>query len=272
MNHLFSNALLTSLRTSSLLVGDLEQARSLDRKLLGSPYLDTALKLDQKLGHLYEDALRSLLLQSSQLDLLDHHVQVFDADRITIGEMDYILRDRNTGELIHLELAVKFYLAVREKGDWHFPGPDPRDNWQRKLARLRDHQLQLSQRHESLALFAQRWQTSCVTVRQLIYGCLFYPMGESECPIPEGVQPDCRKGRWLYESEWDTHFAEMTEVSVIPKTLWPVEITDELRTSLLTKSVADLRAARTQHCVMFILPDSTIPYFLVPNNWLLPER
>jgi len=105
MNHLFSNALLTSLRTSSLLVGDLEQARSLDRKLLGSPYLDTALKLDQKLGHLYEDALRSLLLQSSQLELLDHHVQVFDADRITIGEMDYILRDKISlqalGELTH---------------------------------------------------------------------------------------------------------------------------------------------------------------------------
>jgi len=267
MNHLFSNALLTSLRTTSLLVGDLEQARSLDRELLGSLCLDTALKLDQKLGHLYEDALRILLLQSSQLELLDDHVQVFDADRVTIGEMDYILRDRNTGELIHLELAVKFYLAVREKGDWRFPGPDPRDNWQRKLARLCDHQLQLSQRHESLALIAKRWQTSCVNVRQLIYGCLFYPMGESECPIPEGVQPDCRKGRWFYESEWDTHFAEITQVRVIPKALWPVEITDELRTSLLTKSVADLRAVSIQRCVMFILPDSSIPYFLVPNNW-----
>lgn len=97
-------------------------------------------------------------------------------------------------------------------------------------------------------------------------------MGESECPIPEGVQPDCRKGRWLYESEWDTYFAEITQVSVIPKALWPVEITDELRTSLLTKSVADLRAASTQHCVMFTLLDSTIPYFLVPNNWLRPKR
>lgn len=139
MNHLFSNALLTSLRTTSLLVGDLEQARYLDRELLGSLCLDTALKMDQKLGHLYEDALRILLLQSSQLELLGDHVQVFDADQVTIGEMDYILRDRNSGELIHLELAVKFYLAVREKGDWRFPGPDPRDNWPRKLARLRDH-------------------------------------------------------------------------------------------------------------------------------------
>lgn len=267
MNDFQSRALLASLRDAPLLVGNLPEATSLDRALLGEPNARDCLNENQKLGHLYEDALRLLLNASDRLELLADHVQVFDSDQITLGEMDYILRDVRTQQLIQLELSVKFYLGVPTVEGWEFPGPDPHDNWQRKLQRMRTHQLSLSRRPEAQALLRERWGSDTVDVRQLIYGCLFYPMGAADCPLPESVRADCRKGRWLYEKDWERFFGSIDEVCIISKPLWPVTMTAALREALPLQSVAELRAASTERCVMFVLPDSEEPYFMVPNHW-----
>ncbi len=269
MDNRHANALLASLREAPLLVGDLPEAASLDRSLLGE--LDGPARLDQnqKLGHLYEDALRLLLAAADRLELLADHVQVFDANQITLGEMDYILRDVRTQQLIQLELAVKFYLGVPTADGWEFPGPDPHDNWQRKLQRMRTHQLSLAWRPEAQALLRKRWGSDAVDVRQLIFGCIFYPMGVVDCPLPVSVCADCRKGRWLYEQDWERFLGDIDEVCMIPKPLWPVEVTAVLRESLSISAIAELRAASTQRCVMFALPDSEVPYFLVPSHWAM---
>lgn len=271
MDPLHANALLQSLRDAPLLVDDLPEAASLDRALLGMPTRDMRLNANQKLGHLYEDTLRLLLDASDQLELLADHVQVFDRNQITLGEMDYILRDVRTRKVFQLELAVKFYLGVPTADGWNFPGPDPHDNWQRKLKRMRTHQLSLAQRPEALSLLRERWGSEEVEVRQLIYGCIFQPMGVAECPLPESVRTDCRKGRWLYEQDWERFFSGVSEVCIVPKPLWPVAMTAGLRESLPYSSVFELRTACAARCVMFVLPSSELPHFIVPNHWGCPS-
>ena len=267
MDDFHSSALLASLSHASLLVGDLPEASSLDRTLLGDPPEGARLNENQKLGHLYEDALRQLLEASDQLELLADHVQVFDRNQITLGEIDYILRDVRTQQVFQLELAVKFYLGVPTVHSWQFPGPDPHDNWQRKLQRMRTHQLSLARRSEAQALLRERWGCGDIEVRQLIYGCIFYPMAAEVCPLPESVRPDCRTGRWLYEKDWELFLLGISEVCMIPKPLWPVAMTAALRESLPRTSVAALRAASAERCVMFVLPDAEKAHFLVPNHW-----
>ena len=267
MENLHTNALLQSIRDAPLLVDDLPEAASFDRASLGMPTPDRRLDANQKLGHLYEDALHLLLSASDQLEVLADHVQVFDRNRITLGEMDYILRDVRTQQVFQLELAVKFYLGLPTADGWTFPGPDPHDNWQRKLQHMRTHQLSLAQRPEAQSLLRERWGCGDVGVRQLIYGCICYPMGVAECPLPESVRPDCRQGRWLYAQDWQHFFADTSEVCMIPKPLWPVRMTALLRASLPRASVSALHAASAERCVMFVLPNSEEPHFLVPNHW-----
>ncbi len=267
MNHIHINALLQSIKDAPLLVGDLPEAASFDRALLGMPTAEMRPNANQKLGHLYEDALHLLLSASDQLEVLADHLQVFDRNHITLGEMDYILRDLRTQQVLQLELAVKFYLGVPTAGGWRFPGPDPNDNWQRKLKHMRTHQLSLVQRPETISLFRERWRCERVEVRQLIYGCIFYPMGVEQCPLPESVRPGCRKGRWLYAQDLERFFAGVSEVCMIPKPLWPVALTAALRESLPRASVSAMYAASSQRCVMFVLPDEEEPHFLVPNHW-----
>ena len=105
-----SNALVQSLLVSPLLVGDLPSADRFDRALLRSAGFIGELDFDQKLGHLYEDALASVLVSSPHVDLVEKNLQLQQGKHSTVGELDFLIRAAD-GLLIHLELATKFYLA-----------------------------------------------------------------------------------------------------------------------------------------------------------------
>lgn len=264
-----SELLIQSLQESPLLVDDLPEAARLDRRLLNTTRLvGVDLNFEQKLGHLYEDALTCLLERSGRVELLGSRVQVMHAEGRTLGEFDFLLLDLERARVVHLELAVKFYLAVRGGGFWRFPGPDARDDWQRKLARMRTHQLQLARSVEGRALIQERYGAEIVDVQQLIYGCLFWPMSfEGQRLLPEAIAQDARMGRWLYLSEWELYFESVSEVLLIPKALWPVELGAESVDLLESVSIYQIQAMAQERCVLFTLSDSLEPVFLVPDSW-----
>ncbi len=263
-----TRALLNSLLAAPLLVADLPEAAALDRALLGGAVPEEgALNFDQKLGHLYEDALECLLDASARLERIASHVQVVDEMGVTLGELDFLLYDRWQQTHVHLELAVKFYLATQTPTGWVYPGPDPRDNWRRKLERLRTHQLLLSQRPEVRRLLKDRFGIDSVQVRQLIYGRLFSPLSGVECPLPEGIAPSAQRGKWLYVREWQSWFSEVREVRLVPKTLWPVVVTADLKAELRRVEVPELLSLGAERCTLFVLPDAEDPFFLVPDDW-----
>lgn len=260
--------LLKSFKQAPLLLGDVPEARVFDRSLLDGPTDSGDIDFKQKLGHLYEDGLEVLLKGSIGIRHLVSHLQLMDGCGRTLGEFDFLVVDESRRQAIHLELAVKFYLAIQIEGKWQFPGPDARDNLQRKVDRMRSHQLVLSQRPEAQALLLERFEIDKIEVRHLVYGCLFYPMTCQAHMLPEAVNPDCRKGRWLYVSEWSQHFDLDERLSVIPKPLWPVEINQMQRDEMEVVSVAALIALARERCTMFVTDGSCEPIFLAPDDWL----
>lgn len=264
----WTHALMDSLLRAPLLAGDLPKALRMDRSLLGSPYSGFSLNYKQKLGHLYEDALQHLLEQSDALTLLASHLQVIDNEGITRGEMDFVLHHTDHQIYYQLELAVKFYLARRTQEGWRYPGPDPRDNWQRKLERMRSHQLRLAESPDASILLRERFGVTRLSVRQLIYGRLFFPIEETELVLPEAMQSDGLRGRWLSFEQWPEFMGSATELRVIPKPLWPALLSTELVQRLAVVNQAELFDMTTERCTMFVADDSIKPFFLVPDLWL----
>lgn len=258
---------MASLRDAPLLVGDLPGAPVLDRALLGEAQSDYALNFNQKLGHLYEDALQHLLEQSDSIALLSSNLQVADDSGRTLGEMDFILRDRLEGGDYHLELAVKFYLAHRGSDGWGYPGPDPRDNWQRKLERMQTHQLHFAEEPNAKRMLEERFGITQIAVRQLIYGRLFHHIEADEHPLPESMSVDGLRGRWLYLKEWSQWMASTAELRVIPKALWPVMLRSSLVQSLPLIDANELCQQAAKRCTLFVADDSLEPIFLVPDSW-----
>lgn len=89
---------------------------------------------------------------SNNYELLLSNVQIFKK-KVTVGELDYIVKEIPTGHIIHIELVYKFYIydpefASTEKSDLlielsKYRGPNRRDHLIRKIKHLKNHQLPL---------------------------------------------------------------------------------------------------------------------------------
>lgn len=256
---LISRALLGGFVHAEPLVGDLVEGGIFDLAGVQVPEGSVELNLEQKLGHLYEDALGCLLDSSERIEVLGRNVQIQSDIHTTLGELDFVLRRAGEDELIHLELAVKFYLVVEHNGEVFYPGPDARDNYQRKLDRLRSHQLSLVQRCAEflpIEFRGKTWQ-----VQQLVHGCLFDHIDSVELANPEGVHDRCRRGRWLRFSEVE-RCLESAEIQVIPKPLWAVPIS-----FLEGIELESWDGAEISRCVMVRVLGRDIPYFIVPDEY-----
>lgn len=256
--------LLQSLVRGPLLIGDLPEAASFPYRDLTIPANFSPLNLQQKLGHLYEDALTILLEASPRFDLLARSLQLQTNAQTTLGELDFLLRDLGDDQLIHLELATKFYLAVETSSTLTLPGPDARDNYFRKLQRLRSHQLPLAQKHRSDLPEEYRHQT--IIARQLVYGCLFDHIGATKPADPDFINPNCRRGRWLTIDECSDHFEPATQLQIIPKALWPVPLS-LIQDTPLEHWNPD---SPVERCLMLRADDDTTPYFVTPPDY--PEH
>lgn len=264
-----TDAIFQSLLTSPLLVGDLPGVARFCRDGLVAPEASAELNFNQKLGHLYEDALATVLMSSPDLEVVQRNLQIQTNIHSTVGELDFLIRGSD-GTLTHLEIATKFYLAVKTDSGIEFPGPDSRDNYHRKIERLLSHQLTLTERYKSN--LPRAYRDADIEVQQLIYGCLFDPItgsqpGEGKRSDPKFINPECRRGKWLHRAEVADQFANDSQFEIIPKHLWPVPV-DLLKKIPLEKWRPDQFADR---CVMLRINGQGCPYFVAPDGYPKPS-
>lgn len=67
-----------------------------------------------------------------QFELLAHNIQITENGQ-TFGELDIILRNHETGNIEHWELAIKFYLGSAPFNPVNWVGINSKDNLERKL-------------------------------------------------------------------------------------------------------------------------------------------
>jgi hypothetical protein len=114
-------------------------------KLYQETDLDFPLPTNVRLGHLAEKVVSELIKSSAQFDLLYENIQVLE-DKKTIGEIDFIVEDNLRHQIIHMELAYKFYLfdpkiSVDHINNWI--GPNRNDSLAEKLSKLKIKQFPL---------------------------------------------------------------------------------------------------------------------------------
>ncbi|MCZ4410056.1 DUF1853 family protein [Cryomorphaceae bacterium 1068] len=98
-----------------------------------------------RLGHLAEKIVSRLIKASSNFELIDENIQIIE-ERRTVGELDFILREIDTNQFIHLELAYKFYLFdpnISDEPIKNWIGPNRNDSLKEKLEKLKRKQFPL---------------------------------------------------------------------------------------------------------------------------------
>lgn len=107
--------------------------------------LEFQLPTNLRLGHLAEKIVSELIKLSSNYKVIYENVQVIE-DKKTLGELDFIIEDKKTQQLIHLELAYKFYLYdpnISSETINNWIGPNRNDSLKEKLGKLKRKQFPL---------------------------------------------------------------------------------------------------------------------------------
>lgn len=137
-------------------IASIVKANSLDFSITGLQTFDlSALNLvrdlefqlptNLRLGHLVEKIVSELIKSSTNYKVLYENTQIIE-DTKTIGEIDFIIKDEGTKQLIHMELAYKFYLfdpSISSEPINNWIGPNRNDSLKEKLEKLKTKQFPL---------------------------------------------------------------------------------------------------------------------------------
>jgi hypothetical protein len=153
-----------------------------------------------RLGLRFEHFIAYWLIISPNYELLAQNIQIIEPftnpykkGSHTHGELDFIIRDTRTNKTIHLEVAVKFYLGCSPYEDsFRWFGTNTSDQLGKKVAHLKEHQTQLSDKFDS---YLQERDHNIDEKQCFLKGRLFYPIGSDTAP--KGVSKNHLRSRWI---------------------------------------------------------------------------
>lgn len=130
-----------------------------------------------RLGHYFESLVAYWLQITPNYECLTQQVQIFQ-NKQTLGELDFIIRDVRTQSIIHLEVAVKFYLGLTDTQSmqgWY--GTNLNDRLDLKFNHLCHKQTQLAKHYPELMPYPIDNRVCWMK------GRLFYPPDDSTPPL-----------------------------------------------------------------------------------------
>jgi hypothetical protein len=107
--------------------------------------LNVEIPQNVRLGHQVEKMVGQLIRASSNYEMLLENIQIID-DKVTLGEIDFVIEEVKSKRQIHLEMAYKFYLydpAISDEKILNWIGPNRNDSLNQKLEKLRKKQFPL---------------------------------------------------------------------------------------------------------------------------------
>jgi len=230
-----------------------------------------------RLGRYFE-ALLAFIFQNAQpaigLKLITQNIQIQSQGK-TLGELDFLLEDTK-GCLLHLEVAIKYYLLERNVSDpsrWeHWVGPDRKDRLDIKLNHLVDRQLPLTKRYpEARSAIAQlltgetstSQKVKSITSMLLLKGRFFIHWNDAyACPI--GANNSAVSGYWLTQSEIDYLYrtqlnsnASTDELIFLEKLEWITGQAQKPRTTPVSSApyMVRLKTDGSQWVLVIVVPD-----------------
>lgn len=163
-----------------------------------------------RLGNRLERYFAFVVEQSRQYRVVLQNFQIVEHKK-TIGELDFILQDTQTDELLHVELGGKLYLydPIFEREIDRWVGPNRKDSLVQKVEKLKNEQFPLLFHPKTVQLLAEKGidvtkiqQKICLKVR------LFLPKDRYGFELPPFVEPHNIKGYYITWKEFqDSYYA-----------------------------------------------------------------
>lgn len=179
----------------------------------------------RRLGLYFESLWHFFLESDPGAVLLAHNLPVRDGGR-TVGEFDCLYHCQTSGQIVHLELAVKFYLHAGtgsggsddRRADWL--GPGRRDRLDRKLNHLATHQTRLADHAAAQHLMEARGLMP--GRREVAVKGRLFRRPNQQCVPPHGFNPANALNDWVHIHALNTLDIDRNArfLSILPRQHW----------------------------------------------------
>ena len=214
-----------------------------------------------RLGLRFEALVAYWLMISPNYKLLSKNIQIIE-NGITLGEVDFIIEDLNSKKIIHLEVAVKFYLGTSPyENPYRWFGTNTKDQLGRKLDHLKHHQTQLGKKYNN------HFQYEINEQHCLIKGRLFYPLGGGK--PPNGVATNHLRGSWCYSNRMNNK----DNLIPVSKLDWLAELS---HSDIVDMNDFEKKSAHQAQCFVKIQNNEQelkeeIRIFCLPDDFTFPK-
>lgn len=227
---------------------------------------------DTILGKQAEAIFEEIIIQSSTLELLVANLQINEGKQ-TIGELDYLVKDKATNAVYHIELACKFYLFDNANSaiyEAKWIGSNRKDTLYDKLEKLANKQFPLLHHPATQPLLKKLdIDVKKVIQYQYITSSFFIPKNKPIKDLPEAYQ-SCVMGYWQHYK--DVALDENSVYAIPSKREWLLpasNIKKWMTASQTTVILADYMKQRRAPMIYQKTETEIIKFFVV--WWDLPE-
>ena len=177
-----------------------------------------------RLGHQMEHVFKQLIKHDNTYEIIIHNLPI-RANKHTLGEIDFILKNLKNKKLIHIELTYKFYIINPEiSGLIHrLMGPNKKDMFFSKMEKIKNQQFKLLHSPEGIEAIAQRNIDSKQIAHQTCFKAqLFKPYKHNKNHI-RPLNSDCLVGFWLYYNDFNTSEFKNHQFHIPSKSEWVIK-------------------------------------------------
>jgi hypothetical protein len=176
-----------------------------------------------RLGHQMEHICKQLLDYSDKFEVILHNLPIRDGKQ-TIGEIDFILKEVSTRQLVHVELTYKFYIINPEISEpiHQLMGPNRRDMFFSKMEKIKNAQFSLLHTQEGSTALAENNISSTEINHQACYKAQLFEPYRSKPFNLRPLNPNCIVGYWLRIADLQTDAFKKHQFYIPFKSQWVI--------------------------------------------------
>jgi len=177
-----------------------------------------------RLGHQMEFVFKQLIEHSADYEVLLHNLPVRKGKQ-TIGEIDFIVENIQTEELIHIELTYKFYIINPEISEpiHQLMGPNRRDMFFSKMEKIKNEQFKLLHSKAGVKALSNNNIDHSKIIHQTCYKTQLFEPYRSK---PINIRPlntNCITGSWLRFEDFKSEEFKQYQFYIPFKAQWVIE-------------------------------------------------
>ncbi len=188
--------------------------------------VEIAIRENEVLGKRIESFFEYCITASQRYKIIAKNLQVFK-DRITIGELDFIILDLRKKEVLHIELIYKFYVydpdTESELNRWI--GPNRKDSLLEKIDKLKNKQLPLLFKSETRPILENLKIEQNIKQQVCFLGNLFVPLSYLNKSLPL-LNNKCIVGYWINFEEFISQVYGSHQFHIPTKQEWIIKPQD----------------------------------------------